>query len=383
MAKLNGKGILRILFAAFFIAFGAFLYWLNVFWLTPYSFYSYGKLRYEKAEVLAVEDSYLEADAETNSGYKGRQQLKVRIKSGEYKGETVIVDNHLTRTHNIYAEAGMEIIICVDKTSQGFHTSVYNYSRSNTLSLMAVLFVLLLVIVGGIKGLKSAAGLIFSVVCVIFFTLPLIFNGYSPILIAVISIILITAVTLVLIDGLTKKTFVALAGTAAGVIAAGLLFLLFSMLLKVSGFNLDDAEAIYLISQNTGLQLRHVLFASVLIAALGAVMDVAMSVASTIHELHERNPELGSKELFASGLNVGRDMIGTMSNTLILAYTGSSLSTMIMFMAYSINYRQLINMDYLVLEISQALAGSMGIILTVPCVAFLGAGMAHVKIKGG
>ena len=108
-------------------------------------------------------------------------------------------------------------------------------------------------------------------------------------------------------------------------------------------------------------------------------MDVAMSVASTINELHERNPQLNSKELFDSGINVGKDMIGTMSNTLILAYTGSSLSTMILFMAYSINYHQIINMDYIVLEISQALAGSMGIILTVPCAAFLGARMACVK----
>jgi len=369
----------QLLIIILILAFGGFLYWLNTCYFEPYSFYSYGTLSYEKAVVLAVEENWLEEDTDTVSGYKGRQQLKVLIKSGSFKGETVTVDNHLTRTHNIYAEEGTELIVCLDKNSRGYHTSVYNYSRSKHVYLMVILFVLLMVTVGGMKGFKSAIGLFFSIICILYFTLPLIFHGCSPIPVAVVSVILITAVTLIMIDGMTGKALVALAGTAAGVIAAGLLFLLFSTLLKVSGFNLDEAEALYLISQNTGLQLRHVLFASVLIAALGAVMDVAMSVASTINELHERNPQLNSKELFDSGINVGKDMIGTMSNTLILAYTGSSLSTMILFMAYSINYHQIINMDYIVLEISQALAGSMGIILTVPCAAFLGARMACVK----
>lgn len=365
----------HILLGAFLFLFGVFLYWLNVHYLEPYSFYSSGNLRYEQAEVIAVTDQYLEASDETNSGYKGTQQLKVRIKSGEFKGEVMVVENYLTNTHNIYAEQGVNIIVCLDKTSQGFHASVYNYARSNIIYLMIAGYVLLMILVGGLKGFKSAMGLSFSFICIIFFTLPLVFHGYSPILVAVISIILITTVTLIFIDGITKKVLVALCSTAAGVIAAGVLFVLFSAMLKVSGYNLDEAEAIYLISKNTGLQIKHLLFAGVLIASLGAVMDVAMSIASTLNELHECNPELGSKELYRAGINVGKDMIGTMSNTLILAYAGSSFSIMILFMAYSINYHQLINMDYLVLEIAQALSGSMGIVLTVPCAALIGSNL--------
>lgn len=372
MKKLKQIKRYHIVLIVFFLLFGLFLYWLNVHYLPPYSFYSSGNLRYEKAEVIEITDSYLEASNETNSGFKGQQQLKVTIMSGEFRGQVTEVVNHLTFTHNIYAKPGMMLIICLDKTSQGFHASVYNYARSNTLCLMIGTYILLMVLVGRLKGLKSAVGLSFSFICIIFFTLPLVFHGYSPILTAVVSIILITTISFILIDGLTRKVFVALCSTAAGVIAAGILFVLFSSLLKVSGYNLDDAEAIYLISKNTGLQLKHVLFAGVLIAALGAVMDVAMSIASTINELSEHNPDLSAGELFHSGINVGKDMIGTMSNTLILAYAGSSFSTMIMFMAYSINYHQLINMDYLVLETAQALAGSMGIVLTVPCAALIG-----------
>jgi len=166
---------------------------------------------------------------------------------------------------------------------------------------------------------------------------------------------------------------IALIGTAAGVIGAGIAFKFFGYLLNVSGYNLDEVESLFVIQNNTGLQIRDVLFAGVLIAAVGAVVDVAMSIASSLHELKEHNARLNRKQLFKSGMNVGQDLIGTMADTLILAYAGGSFSTMIMYMAYSVNFNQLINMDTLVLEIAQALAGSIGIILTVPAAAYFGA----------
>ncbi|MDF9824415.1 putative membrane protein [Breznakia sp. PF5-3] len=362
----------QIILCVFFVVFGVFVFWLNTEHLPSYSLYNTGSLRYEKAEVLNIVDSYLEEDKNTTSGYKGTQELEVEVKTGKLRGEVVNVENYLSRTHNILVEKGTSIIICLDETSSESHISVYNYSRSNIVYLMVALFVIIMIAVGGFKGFKSALGLGFSFLCIVFFTLPLIFYGYSPILVAIISVILISAVTLVLLDGASKKVFVALCSTAIGVIAAGLLFNLFSVALKVSGFNLEDAESLHVISQNTGLEVKHILFAGVLIAAVGAVLDVAMSISSTLNELHEHNPDLSSKELFKSGINVGKDMIGTMSNTLILAYAGSSFSMMILFMAYSVSYHQIINMDYLVLEISQALAGSMGIVLTVPFAAFIG-----------
>ncbi len=370
----------QIVLGFFLVLFAVFLYWLNACYLEPFSFYSSGNLRYEKARVLEITDSYLEKSEDTNSGFKGKQQLQMRISSGDNKGAVIEVENHLTKTHNIYAKQGDLLIICLDQTSQGFHASVYNYSRSHTIYFMIGFYILLMIAVGKTKGFQSAVGLSFSFICILYFTLPLIFHGWSPIIITVISIVLITTVSLILIDGLTKKVLVALLSTSAGVIAAGILFTLFSKLLEVSGFNLDDAEAIYLITQNTGLQLRHILFAGLLISALGAVMDVAMSIASTLNELHERNPELSTRELYYSGINVGKDMIGTMSNTLILAYTGSSFSTMILFKAYCISYQQLINMDYLVIEIAQALAGSMGIVITVPFAALIGSNLLHMTL---
>ena len=110
-------------------------------------------------------------------------------------------------------------------------------------------------------------------------------------------------------------------------------------------------------------------------------MDVAMSVSSTIHEIHEKNPSLGRKELFKSGMNVGKDMMGTMSNTLILAFTGGSLSTLVVNYAYDISYRQLVNGYYMGIEIMQGIAGSIGIILTVPFVSMVASGLYCMKKK--
>lgn len=361
-----------IVLAVFFLVFGCICYWLNNYQLEGYQPLNSSGLGYEKAKVLEVVDSNLSEDSNTSSGYRGTQELKLEITSGENKGEIVDATNYLTRTHNILADEGSELIVTLDENNVGYHVSVYNYSQANTIYFMLGFFALLMIVVGGRKGFKTLIGLIFSFSCIIFFTVPMIFNGYSPILISIITAVLIALVSLMLLEGMTKKVIVALAGTAAGVIGAGLVFIFFSRILGVSGYNLADAEVLFMIHENTGLQVRDVLFAGVLIAAVGAVVDVAMSIASTLHELHEHNPALKANELFKSGINVGQDLIGTMADTLILAYAGGSFSTMLLYMAYAVNYNQLINLDSLVLEIAQALAGSIGIVLCVPFVAFIG-----------
>ena len=113
----------------------------------------------------------------------------------------------------------------------------------------------------------------------------------------------------------------------------------------------EEIENLIYVAQNCKLQVGDLLYSGILIASLGAVMDVAMSISSTIQEIHDRNPEISKKELFKSGIHVGKDMMGTMSNTLILAFTGSSLNTMIMIYAYSYPYNQMINMYSIGIEL--------------------------------
>jgi len=125
------------------------------------------------------------------------------------------------------------------------------------------------------------------------------------------------------------------------------------------------------IPQNIHLDVQGLLFAGIIIGALGAVMDVSMSVSSAVEEVKKANPTLDAADLFRSGLNVGRDVMGTMSNTLILAYTGSSVPLLLIFMAYQESLLKMINLDMIASEIVRALSGSLGMVMVAPLTAFI------------
>jgi len=133
---------------------------------------------------------------------------------------------------------------------------------------------------------------------------------------------------------------------------------------------MEQAESLLLISGDGGLKVKGLLICGVLLSSLGAVMDVAMSISSSINEIHIVNKKLKWKELFVSGMNIGKDAMGTMANTLILAFTGSSLNLMLLIYSYGVPYNQLMNTDLIAIEILQGISGSLGIILTVPIVAY-------------
>jgi uncharacterized membrane protein len=136
---------------------------------------------------------------------------------------------------------------------------------------------------------------------------------------------------------------------------------------------MDEAEGLLLARNDTGLQMKGLLLSGILIAAEGAVMDTSMSVASAMAELKTKRPDIGKKELFLSGMRIGRDTTGTMANTLVLAFAGSSLNMMVLIYSYQVSFIQLMNTDFVAVELVRAVAGSMGIILTVPCVAGISA----------
>ena len=156
---------------------------------------------------------------------------------------------------------------------------------------------------------------------------------------------------------------------------------LVGVLTPINGFNMSEAEELILRAGDGGLTISGLLVCGILISSLGAVMDVAMSIASASHELHTLNPELSAGQLFRSGMNIGRDAMGTMANTLILAFAGSSMNMLLLFQIYDYPTLQIINSDMMAIEIIQGVAGSTGIILTVPLVAFLSAYFMSMPVK--
>ena len=201
----------------------------------------------------------------------------------------------------------------------------------------------------------------------------MIYRGVSPVLAAVLVVVVTTVVTMCFIDGISRKSVAAMTGTVAGVVIAGIFAWIFGKVTGISGYNVSDIENLVYVGEMTDIRIGELLFAGILIAALGAVMDVGMSIASTLNELKETDENLTAGDLFRSGMNVGRDMMGTMSNTLILAFTGGSINTLVFIYAYNYQYQQIINMYSIGIEVMQGLSASMGVILTVPVTSLAGA----------
>ena len=182
-----------------------------------------------------------------------------------------------------------------------------------------------------------------------------------------------------LIGGASRKTIAATLGTLVGVMTAGVAAWCFSKASGITGYNVSDIETLMTLWNTNGIQVGGLLFSGLLISCLGAVMDVSMSICSAIDEIYRQNPVLTRKELFKAGMRVGRDMMGTDSNTLILAFAGSSVSMLLLDYAYNLPYQQIINSNNIGIAIMQGLAGSFGIVLCVPLTVLICAFLFHKK----
>lgn len=337
-------------------------------------------IRYDKGVVEKVLSDNTQKDSATEGVRRGSQILQVKMANGPYKGQVVTMDNYLSAQFNVYAKEGTRIMVRVTVYEEGPNFSVYNYDRSLLLYVFIGLFMVLLCVIGGKKGFSALIGLILTLLVVVKILLPLLLKGFPPLTTTIGVIAFATIVGFILIDGISVKTSSAIIGTIAGVVLAGLLAHLAGIFGHINGYQMEEAESLFLIAgSGSGIKITNLLTAGILIASLGAVMDVAMSIASSLHELHEVNTSLTTKQLFRSGMNIGKDAMGTMANTLILAFTGSSLNLLLMIYSYGIPYTQLINTDSIAIEIIRGIAGSIGIVLTVPIVALISANMEKRK----
>lgn len=324
---------------------------------------------FEKAKVVQViQDN---SQFEENGEFAGNQLVKVQILSGEHNREFCEAQNPNSYLAGTYCTVGTPVIIMASQKDGMLTGSVYSYDRGFVLWAMIAFFILVLCLIGGKKGIASSVALILTFTCIIFLYLPMLYIGVSPFSAAVMICILTTFVTMVLIGGWTVKSISAILGTIAGVLVAGLFAFAFGALTHISGFNVQEIESLIYVGNNSNLEISEIMFSGILIASLGAVMDVSMSIASTISELHLLNPNMNKKQLCRSGINVGRDMMGTMSNTLILAFAGTSVNTIIILYAYNMPYLQLMSQYEIGIEILRGISGSLGVIATVPFVSVI------------
>ena len=317
---------------------------------------------YARAEVTEVLEDY-----SGGAPYAGHQKVLVEIISGEHKGESCELQNPNTYQRGAYCVEGTKVIALLQTDSDGTLTgSVYNYDRTTMIYVLLGLFALSLIFVGGKKGVASLYALVFTFVCIVCMYIPLLYVGVNGIFAAILTAFVILVASIYIINGWSVKTACAVIGTTVGVVISGLLSMLIGYASNLTGFNMTDIESMIYIANNSQLGISDILYAGVLISSLGAVMDVSVSVVAAMYEIYEKAPKLSSKELFKSGMHVGHDMMGTMSNTLILAYTGSATATLLTIYSYEMPYLQIMGYNSIIIEIVCGLCGTIGVILTVP-----------------
>lgn len=324
---------------------------------------------FEKGVVTQILQDNLQPDGSR----AGEQRVTVHMLTGPRKGQDVETTSSAGFLFGAPCQVGMRVVVIMSVAGSTTVSSVYSRDREKVIYIFAGLYLALLVLIGGMQGLKGTLGLVFTFLCIVCFELPLLYRGYPPYAVTVSLCAVTTLVTMYFIGGAARKTFVATAGTVAGVICAGLAAWAFSAASGVTGWNVSNIENLMTLWNVREIQVGQLLFCALLISSLGAVMDVAMSVASSMQEIFTQNPRLTRWGLFRAGLRVGRDMMGTDSNTLILAFCGTELSALLLDYAYDLPWAQVINSNNIGIAVMQGLGGSFGVVLCVPFTVLCGA----------
>lgn len=339
------------------------------------------KRTFAVAKVTDILRDNASPDTWTEGRRIGEQQLEVTVLTGKHKGAVLETINYLNAYYNVDAKLGTRVIVRLDYNDAGelYVVSIPNYDRSSVLIIAMIAFALLMILVGGKQGARALLGLLFTLLSLWFILIPLVLKGVSPILATILIAAYTSAGALLMLTGYTKKTFCALLGCVGGVIAAGIFAWIITTLTPMNGFNMSEAEELVIRASESPLKISGLLISGILLSALGALMDTSMSIVSALHEVYEQNPSISKKQIFRSGMNIGRDTMGTMANTLILAFVGSAFNLLILFQVYDYPMIQILNSDMMVIEIIQGIAGSVGIIATTPLVSTLCATIFRLK----
>ncbi len=348
---------------------------------------------YEKAKVIAITGGAYQGDQDMEDVPVGKQELTAELISGDYKGQRFSLTNNLSYLYGTVLKEGDTITVAFSLTDGKVENVVLqDYDRTVPLAVIVLLFLLVTILVGGKVGAKSLLGLGLTILCVFVILIPLLLDGWPTLPTVLALCAFVTVITFVVLGGVNRKTVCAILGTIMGVALAMVFGKFACWLLRIDGYKMYVAvptvEPLLQLRQTQdpahALRLADLLVGGILLAALGAVNDVAMSISSAMNELIAVNPSLTRRQLFKSGMNIGRDMVGTMTNTLILALVGGSFAMIIYYTSMEPSWVQLMSTTFLSVEMVQALASSIGVILAVPFSVVIGMllfGMRPKKAK--
>ena len=332
-----------------------------------------------KAKVIEVDNSDL---IQTNISSIGTQWLSVRIMEGENKGSIVNASNSLLgqlEIDNVF-KTGDTILVALDKKDGKIRRAVaIDKYRLNWELILFLLFVILLLIYGHGIGLKAIFSFIASLFIIWKVLLPGLLSGENPLLFVSLILIILSAIIIFSIAGFTKKGLSAFCGTTIGLLVTIFITVFFGNKLELQGFTSPYAQTLMI--NHLTIDIKSIFFASVVIGASGAAMDIAMDIAASMAEILEKKPDISVPELIQSGFNVGRAVIGTMTTTLLLAYSGGYLTLLMLFLTKNSSYSRILNYKIVAAEILRTVTGSIGLVMVAPITAFIGAWVLKVNFN--
>jgi len=325
-----------------------------------------------KATVVDVVDRYMEEYqiSETEFAQNETILFTAEVRSGELKGE--IIDaaqtlDYFTALNPRVVEPGDKVLLYTIPDGMAENQWLLSdYQRSDQILALLAVFLVLVLLFGRWQGFNTILSLSLTCLAVFYVFVPAVLAGENIYVWAIVTCIYMTFMTLFIVNGVNRKSFAAILGCLAGVALAGILTVLMDQSMMLTGVLDENSVILYGLKPDNPLDLRAIIFASIIIGAVGAIMDVSISIAAALAELKEKVPNIGFKELLQSGMTISRDIMGTMSNTLILAYIGGFMSGVLLMVAYNSSMLDLFNREMIVVECLQALVGSLGILMTLP-----------------
>ena len=306
---------------------------------------------------------------------QGEQQLEVEIRSGRFEGQVFPGSNNLIgkiELDKIFS-VGDCVLVVVSVSEDGHlrHAQVYDHYRSAKTLLLFLLFFVFIILIMGWMGVKIIISFVFTGVVLIRLLFPAMLRGWDPIFASIILVTLLTAVIIFLVGGLSRRALTAFTGSMGGVLLTSCLAFFFTYWFKIHGAVRPFAESL-LYSGYAHLNLAHLFISGIFLASSGAMMDLSMDIASAMDEIKTQYPAISRLELIKSGVSVSRHVAGTMSTTLLLAYSAEYTAMIMTFIAQGIPFENVINMVFVSSEVIHTLVGCFGLILVAPLTVFTG-----------
>ncbi len=301
-------------------------------------------------------------------------EFKAEILKGEHKGEIVkalqIIDPN-SSVNYLDLKENDKIYLYKHETEDELIWYADQYDRASGLTVLAIVFIIFVLAFGRKKGINTIIALIFTCLSVFVVYIPAIIKGKNIYFWSIITCLYIGVSTLLIVQGATKKSFAAMIGCLSGTAFSGILTVIMSKVLVLTGMLNEESLYLYYMNADNPIDLKAIIFGSIIVGAIGAIMDVSIDIASSLNEVVNASENPTFEKTIKSGFEIGRDIIGTMANTLVLAYIGSSLSCTLLTVSYSGSLTYLLNREMIVVELLQALVGSLGIFMTIPLTTYI------------